>query len=163
MTFTASDMPHACLFHIVPFSLSSSELTLLCRHRRGQKTETSSDASDEAPERAQKDTPKEANCIIGQLTLPCVFQVKFLRLPSDASHVRSIGYSSSPHCAGNLALRMFATTGASSLRTRNATNYTKSAAPKSSATTIKIHQRPIPNIGISVSNCKFRQRFSGIV
>ena len=33
------------------------------RHRRGRKTETSSDASREAPERAQKDTPKEANCL----------------------------------------------------------------------------------------------------
>ena len=38
---------------------SSWERAPLSRHRRGRKTETSSDASQEAPERARKDTPKE--------------------------------------------------------------------------------------------------------
>ena len=38
----------------------SLRIALLSRHRRGRKTETSSDASQEAPERARKDTPKEA-------------------------------------------------------------------------------------------------------
>ena len=38
----------------------SIEFALLSRHRRGRKTKTSSDASQEAPERARKDTPKEA-------------------------------------------------------------------------------------------------------
>ena len=58
-------MSHASLFHIDPFSSSSSKLALLYRHRRGRKTETSSDASQEAPERARKDTPEEARLLLG--------------------------------------------------------------------------------------------------
>ena len=39
----------------------------LFRHRRGRKTETSSDASDEAPERARNDTPKEVKLHEGSI------------------------------------------------------------------------------------------------
>ena len=118
--FTVSDMSHTSLFPVDSLSSFPSELALLSRHRRGRKTETPSDASDEAPERAQKDTPKEANCIIGQLTLLCVFQVKFLRLPSDASHVRRGGGRDGrvPPCAGNLALGIAAVLPASQPNTR---------------------------------------------
>ena len=60
----------------------------------GRKTETSSDASDEAPERARKDAPKEAKLHYeGSCPFFCVFPVKFLRLPSDASHVRGNGFA----------------------------------------------------------------------
>lgn len=59
------------------------------RHRKRRKTKTSSDASREAPERARKDTPKEAKLHYeGSCPFFCVFPVKFLRLPSDASQVR---------------------------------------------------------------------------
>ena len=39
----------------------------LFRHRRERKTETSSDASDEAPERARKDAPKEVKLHEGSI------------------------------------------------------------------------------------------------
>ena len=39
----------------------------LFRHRRGRKTETSSDASDEAPERARNDAPKEVKLHEGSI------------------------------------------------------------------------------------------------
>ena len=42
----------------------------------GAEDETSSDASDEAPERAQKDTPKEVSCFWGSALL-CVFLARF--------------------------------------------------------------------------------------
>ena len=75
----------------------------LFRHRRGRETKTSSNASREAPERARKDTPKEANCISRAASLLCVFPVKFLRLSRDASHVRGGDYGCSPPArAGNL-------------------------------------------------------------
>ena len=75
----------------------------LFRHRRGRKTKTSSDASQEAPERARKDTPKEANCISRAASLLCVFtsvvsQAFLRRVPSP----QGLGYCSSPPCAGNL-------------------------------------------------------------
>lgn len=61
----------------------------LDRYRKRRKTKTSSGASDEAPERARKDTPKEAKLHYeGSHPSLCVFPVKFLRLPSDASQVR---------------------------------------------------------------------------
>ena len=44
---------------LFPFLVSGSVFLVLFRHRRGRKTKTSSDASDEAPERARKDAPKE--------------------------------------------------------------------------------------------------------
>lgn len=82
---------------------SSWELALLYRHRRGRKTETSSDAPQEAPERARKDTPKEANCISRAASLLCVFtsvvsQAFLRRVPCP----QGLGYCSSPPCAGNL-------------------------------------------------------------
>ena len=69
----------------------------------GRKTKTSSDASQEAPERARKDTPKEANCISRAASLLCVFtsvvsQAFLRRVPSP----QGLGYCSSPPCAGNL-------------------------------------------------------------
>ena len=58
----------------------------------GRETETSSDASDEAPERARKDTPEEARLLLTRQCLSCAsLQVKFLRLSRDASHVRRDG------------------------------------------------------------------------
>ena len=48
------------------------------RHRKRRKTETSSGASDEAPERARKDAPKEVNCIMRAVTL-------LLRLSGEVS------------------------------------------------------------------------------
>ena len=76
----------------------------LSRHRRGRKTKTSSDASDEAPERAQKDTSKEVKLHWIAVSSSCAFRVKFLRLSSDASHVRVPGYCSSPFPRGNSIL-----------------------------------------------------------
>ena len=81
----------------------SIEFALLSRHRRRRKTKTSSDASQEAPERARKDTPKEANCISRAASLLCVFtsvvsQAFLRRVPSP----QGLGYCSSPPCAGNL-------------------------------------------------------------
>ena len=69
----------------------------------GNQTKTSSDASQEAPERARKDTPKEANCISRAASLLCVFtsvvsQAFLRRVPSP----QGLGYCSSPPCAGNL-------------------------------------------------------------
>ena len=72
-------------------------------NQRGRKTKTSSDASQEAPERARKDTPKEANCISRAASLLCVFtsvvsQAFLRRIPCP----QGCGYCSSPPCAGNL-------------------------------------------------------------
>ena len=69
----------------------------------GRKTKTSSDASQEAPERARKDTPKEVNCISRAASLLCVFtsvvsQAFLRRVPCP----QGLGYCSSPPCAGNL-------------------------------------------------------------
>ena len=80
---------HCITFHPTarPF-LVSPELAPYFRHRRGRKTKTSSDASDEAPERARKDAPKEAKLRLDTASSFSVFPAKFLRLSSDASHVR---------------------------------------------------------------------------
>ena len=78
----------------------------LSRHRRGRKTETSSDASQEAPERARKDTPKEARLRLARMCLSrASLQAKFsgflATLPMAAAAV-----SSKPlYRAGNLFRR----------------------------------------------------------
>ena len=72
----------------------SPRVCALDRCRKRRETETSSGASDEAPERARKDTPKEAklhykgSILFMRVFFMRAFPVKFLRLPSDASHVR---------------------------------------------------------------------------
>ena len=48
-------------------SLVPPGLAALSRHRRKRKTETSSDASDEAPERARNDAPKEVKLHEGSI------------------------------------------------------------------------------------------------
>ena len=78
----------------------------------GRKTKTSSDASQEAPERARKDTPKEVNCTRA-VTLLCVFpsvvsQAVLRRVPCPQGWrsrgdrpTRCRGKRDHP-CAGNL-------------------------------------------------------------
>ena len=83
---------------------SSWELTLLSRHRRVRETETSSDASDEAPERARKDTSEEAKLLLCGSAILRAFPVEFLRLPSDASHVRGGGLGETALPRGNSVL-----------------------------------------------------------
>lgn len=79
-------------------------LALLFRHRLGRETKTSSDASDEAPERARKDTSEEAKLHLCGSAILCVFPVEFLRLPSDASHVRGGGLGETALPRGNSVL-----------------------------------------------------------
>ena len=75
----------------------------LFRHRRGRKTETSSDASQEAPERARKDTSEEAKLHEGSI-------LSLARLHKRSSQAflrrypkRGGGYGCSPPArAGNL-------------------------------------------------------------
>ena len=85
--------------------LSSWGLALLCRHRRrGGKTNTSSDASEQVPERTFKDTPEEAKLHGRQCpsdaSLSSVSQASLRRVP-DAVPATVLHL---PH-AGNLALR----------------------------------------------------------
>ena len=100
--------------------MSSWELAPLSRHRRGRKTETSSDASDEAPERARKDAPKEAKLHEGSILFSRlsgeVSQASIRRFPwpqgrrsrpppegSDMSVASANGHDKRDHpCAGNL-------------------------------------------------------------
>ena len=81
--------------------ISTFLVFLLPRHRRGRKTKTSSDASQEAPERTRKDTPKEVNCILEQQLFRASLQAKFsgflATLPMSA--VSRLNYAA---CAGNL-------------------------------------------------------------
>ena len=51
-------------------------------------TKTSSNASDEAPERARKDTSEEAKLLLCGSAILRVIPMKFLRLSFDASHDR---------------------------------------------------------------------------
>ncbi len=73
-------------------------------NRRGRETKTSSDASDEAPERARKDTSEEAKLHLCGSAILCAFPVEFLRLPSDASHVRGGGLGETALPRGNSVL-----------------------------------------------------------
>ena len=102
--------------------MSSCELALLSRHRRGRKTKTSSDASDEAPERARNDTPKEVKLHKGSILFSRhsgeVSQASIRRFPwpqgrrsrgdrpigSDMSVASPNGRDKRDHpCAGNLS------------------------------------------------------------
>ena len=59
-------------------------------HQGRRETETSSGASDEAPERALKDATEGGKLHYEGSVLFVRLSVEFLRLPSDASHVRRI-------------------------------------------------------------------------
>ena len=61
------DYRSSCRTFTFPFLVSDSVFLVLFRHRRGRKTKTSSDASDEAPERARNDTPKEVKLHEGSI------------------------------------------------------------------------------------------------
>lgn len=92
-----------CLKLIFSPSFQQSASSSIRQTSAGRKTKTSSDAPQEAPERARKDTPKEANCISRAASLLCVFtsvvsQAFLRRVPCP----QGCGYCSSPPCAGNL-------------------------------------------------------------
>ncbi len=61
------DYRSSCRTFTFPFLVSDSVFLVLFRHRRGRKTKTSSDASDEAPERARNDAPKEVKLHEGSI------------------------------------------------------------------------------------------------
>ena len=74
------------------------------RHRKRRETKTSSDASNEAPERARNDTSKEAKLHGLAVSSSRVIPMKFLRLPFDASHVRGGGLGETALPRGNSVL-----------------------------------------------------------
>ena len=67
----------------------------------GGKRKTSSDASNEAPERARNDASKEAKLHGLAVSSSRVIPMKFLRLPFDASHVRGGGLGETALPRGN--------------------------------------------------------------
>ena len=72
-------------------------------NRRGQKTKTSSDAPQEAPERARKDTPKEVKLHFeGSIPSVRLYKCSFSGFLATRPKSAGVCYCSSPPCAGNL-------------------------------------------------------------
>ena len=82
---------------------------------------------------ACRDAPKEAKLHGRQCPSDASLRVKFPRLYSDASQTRVGLHSPSPSPRGKSGAPNVCDDEASSLRTRNATNYSKTAALESSA------------------------------
>jgi hypothetical protein len=117
------DYRSSCRTFTFPFLVSDSVFLVLFRHRRGRKTKTSSDASDEAPERARNDAPKEVKLHEGSILFSRhsgeVSQASIRRFPwpqgrrsrGDRPTVRSRGTRDPTRgrdkrdhpCAGNLS------------------------------------------------------------
>lgn len=92
------DYRSSCRTFTFPFLVSDSVFLVLFRHRRGRKTKTSSDASDEAPERARNDAPKEVKLHEGSILFSRhsgeVSQASIRRFPCP----RRRSVSSKPPC-----------------------------------------------------------------
>jgi len=89
-TFAVSDMSHASLFHLFPFHRLPRSLRSFTDIGGGGKRKPPPMHRMRRLREPRKIHRRRRNCSMRAVTLLCVFQVKFLRLPSDASHVRRV-------------------------------------------------------------------------